>query len=514
MVLAQACTKKLDLAPVNDVTSARVYSTPAGYKQVLAKVYGAFALTGNQGPAGNGDVQGIDEGFSDFFRLFWKAQELSTDEAVIAWGDVGIQDFHNMNWSPNNSFLTGLYYRSLYQITLANDFIRESSDANVARRNISGADADAIRQYAIEARFLRAYQYWVLMDLYGNPPFITDATAVGEGLPRQATRAEVFAYVESELKAIESALPAPRANEYGRADKAAAWALLARLYLNAGVYTGTTRYTDAVTYASKVIDAGYTLLSNYQWLMRADNNVANQEFIFTINYDGLRTQSFGGTTFMVHASVGGSMPATSFGINGGWGGIRTTRNLVNLFPDVFGTADKRAQFYVDGQNLEIANQTEFTQGYAVTKYRNLKRDGTNGQSQAHSDIDMPLFRLPEMYLIYAEAVLRGGSGGTTANAVQYINNLRARAYGSTAGNITAAQLTTDFVLDERARELYWEGHRRTDLIRYNRFTDASYVWPWKGGVSTGTGVPAFRRLFPLPSRDVNANTNLRQNPGY
>ena len=96
LFLTQACTKKLDLKPTNDVTSETVYATPAGYKQVLAKVYGSFALTGNQGPAGNGDVQGIDEGFSDFYRLFWKAQELSTDEAVISWGDVGIQDFHNI----------------------------------------------------------------------------------------------------------------------------------------------------------------------------------------------------------------------------------------------------------------------------------------------------------------------------------------------------------------------------------------------------------------------------------
>jgi hypothetical protein len=208
------------------------------------------------------------------------------------------------------------------------------------------------------------------------------------------------------------------------------------------------------------------------------------------------------------------MPASTFGINGGWSGLRTTRNLVNLFPDATGTADKRAQFYTVGQNLEIGSQTEFTQGYAVTKYRNIKRDGTSGQSQGHSDIDIPLFRLPEMYLIYAEAVLRGGSGGDVATAVQYINNLRARAYGSAAGNISSGQLTTDFIIDERARELYWEGHRRTDLIRYNRFTDASYLWPWKGGVSTGTGVPSFRRLYPLPSRDVNANTNLRQNTGY
>lgn len=513
-VLIQACNKKLDLRPTNDVTSETVYSTPAGYKQVLAKVYGSFALTGNQGPAGNGDVQGIDEGFSDFFRLFWKAQELSTDEAVIAWGDVGIQDFHNMNWTSNNSFLTGLYYRCLYQITLCNDFIRESSDSKLGSRGISGTDADNIRQYAREARYLRAFQYWVLMDLYGNPPFATENSAIGGAPPSQNTRTQIFNYIESELKAIEPNMPAPRTNEYGRADKAAVWALLARLYLNAQVYTGTARNTDAMTYAKKVIDAGYSLLSNYQWLMLADNNESNPEFIFTINYDGLRTQGYGGTTFLTHASVGGSMPASASGVGGGWGGIRATKNLVNLFPDPNGTADKRAEFYTSGQNIEISNQTDFTNGYAVTKYRNIKRNGSNGQSQDFSDIDMPLFRLAEMYLIYAEAALRANSVADIATAVGYINALRGRAYGNTSGNISPGQLTLDFILDERARELYWEGFRRTDLIRYNKFVEGTYLWPWKGGVSSGTGVASFRKLYPIPSRDINANTNLTQNPGY
>ena len=509
-----SCVKYPDLKPTNDVTPDKVYNTPQGYKQVLAKVYGAFALTGNQGPAGNGDVQGIDEGFSDFYRLFWKAQELSTDEAVIAWGDVGIQDFHNMNWTSNNSFLTGLYYRCLYQITLCNDYIRESTDEKLAERNITGADADNIRQYAREARFLRAFQYWVLMDLYGNPPFATDETVIGGAPPPQATRSQIFDYIESELKAIEPNMPAPRSNEYGRADQGAVWALLARLYLNGEVYTGTAHYSDAITYSKKVIDAGYALLSDYRWLMLADNDQNNPEFIFTINYDGLRTQGFGGTTFLTHASVGGGMPASAFGVGGGWGGIRATKNLVNLFPDANGTADKRAQFFTSGQNLEINNQTDFTQGFAVTKYRNLKRNGSNGQSPDYADIDVPLFRLAEMYLIYAEAVERGGTGGSEALAVQYINALRQRAYGNTAGNISAGQLTTDFILDERARELYWESFRRTDLVRYNRFTESSYVWPWKGGVSSGTGVESFRKIYPIPSRDINSNTNLVQNPGY
>jgi hypothetical protein len=526
-LLMQSCTKDLDLQPTNDVTSEVVYSTPAGYKQVLAKVYGAFALTGNIGPAAPsgfpGDIQGIDEGFSDFYRLFWKAQELSTDEAVIAWGDAGIQDFHNMNWGTNNNFLRGLYYRSLYQITLCNDFIRECADDKLASRGITGTEAEKIRQYAQEARFLRAFQYWVLMDLYGNPPFVTELSPIGGPPPPQIKRADLFDYVEEELVDLEATIPAT--NEYGRATTSAVRALLARLYLNAQVYTqnpqtltpGPERFSDAAAYAKKVIDAGFTLVNEYPWLMRADNHLNKSEFIFTINYDGLRTQGFGGTTFLTHASVGGDIPAISFGVGGGWGGIRTTKNLPNLFPDITGTQDKRAQFFTTGQNIEIASQTDFRNGLAVTKYRNIRRDGTIGQSQDFADIDMPLFRLAEMYLIYAEAVLRGGSGDATL-ALSYVNKIRGRAYGndpnSTAGNISQGQLNLDFILDERARELYWEGFRRTDLIRFNRFVESSYLWPWKGGVSSGTGVAAFRKLYPLPSSDVNANPNLIQNPGY
>jgi starch-binding outer membrane protein, SusD/RagB family len=511
--VATSCSKSLDLFPLNDVTSEVVYTTPQGYKQSLAKVYGAFALTGNAG-AGSGDIVGIDAGTSDFFRLYWKAQELSTDEAVVAWGDVGIQDFHNMNWSDANQFLKGLYYRSMYQITLCNEFIRQSAPGKVAERGISGADATNIAVYAAEARFLRAYQYWVMMDLYGNPPFVTEADPLVSVVPRQIRRADLFTYIESELKAIETLLPAYRTNEYGRVDRGAAQALLARIYLNAGVYTGTNRFTDAVTYSSRVIAGGYTLISDYRNLFLADNNLNTSEFIGTINYDGVRTQNFGGTTFLTRAAIGGNMNSSDFGVNSGWGGIRTTRRIPDLFPDVTGAADRRSQFFTSGQNIEIGNQSIFTDGFAITKYRNRSRSGANGSSPEFSDIDMPLFRLAEMYLIYAEAVLRGGTGGDATTAVNYINFLRTRAYGNASGNINSGQLNLDFILDERARELYWEGHRRTDLIRYNRFVEGSYLWPWKGGVPSGTAVPAFRRLYPIPSNDLLANTNLVQNPGY
>src|SRR5580698_5280999 len=129
-----SCDKNKILTPNYEVTSQQVYSTATGYTQAMAKVYGAFALTGNQGPAGSADIAGIDEGTSDFFRLLWYAQELPTDEAVIAWGDPGVPDLHSMSWSSSNVILLGLYERSIYQITLANQFIIESTPAMVASR--------------------------------------------------------------------------------------------------------------------------------------------------------------------------------------------------------------------------------------------------------------------------------------------------------------------------------------------------------------------------------------------
>jgi starch-binding outer membrane protein, SusD/RagB family len=516
--LLVSCHKDLDRFPPNDVTSATLYASEAGYKQVLAKVYGSMALTGNQGPAGSGDVAGIDEGTSDFLRLFWKAQELSTDEAVVGWNDVGIKDFHAMNWSANNPMLNGLYNRSFYIITLANEFIRESTAEKVASRGLS-ASAASIKAMRAEARFVRAFQYWVLMDLFANPGFTDENTPIGAGsLPDQIQRANLFTYIESELKAMEADLPAAKANEYGRVDKAAAWALLARMYLNAQVYTGTAKWNEAITYSKKVIDAGYTLMGNYKYLMLADNHLANTEAIWTLNYDGVKTRNYGGTTFLVNGSTNGDNTThkDSCGL-GGWSGLRTTKNLPMLFPgypNFTVITDKRAQFFTQGHNPEIVDLSKYTDGLAVIKFRNKTRSGAYGNDpgRTFSDIDFPIFRLAEMYLIFAEAVTRGGTGGTNAEAVNYFNMLRQRAYGDNSGNV--GSLNLDLILDERGRELYWEGFRRSDLVRFNKFTDATYLWPWKGGISSGTGVPSFRRIFPIPATEVGANPKIIQNPNY
>lgn len=535
LILFTGCHKDLDKLPPNTETAAGLYTSESGYLSVLAKVYGSMALTGNVGPAGSGDVAGIDEGTSDFLRLFWKAQELSTDEAVVAWNDPGIQDFHNMNWSSANPMLKGLYYRSIYVITLCNEFIRESADDRLSSRGISGKAADNIRAMRAEARFVRAFQYWGMMDLYANPTFITENDKIGSFQPSQISRVDLFKYINNELTALEGQLSEPGTVGYGRVDKAAAWALKARLWLNAETYVPSSAfasfpapegplttakiYDNAVTYADKVIKLNRYAVknTNYTWLFLADNNSngSQREFIWTLNYDGVRTKNFGGTTFLVNASVGGDMNTSVSGL-GGWGGLRTTKNLPLLFPDFTGAIDKRAQFVEGSQKLDIDNISEFKDGLAVIKYRNRKSTGAFGSDpeKTFSDIDFPVFRLAEMYLVYAEGVARGSSKGTVAQAVIFINELRERAYGNNLGNINAVDINLDFILDERARELYWEGHRRTDLIRYNRFWQSTYLWPWKGGVKNGTGVSEFRKIYPIPDSEIASNPKIKQNSGY
>ena len=511
LLMLASCTKNLDRTPINGIYADSVYNSVNGYKQSLAKVYGAFALTGTTGP-GATDLAGIDAGLSDFVRMYWNVEELASDEAICAWvtdANGAIQELNTVNWSANDAILTGLYYRSFYQIAVANSFIREATGSAAAAHGIASKDTATIRQFAAEARFLRAYQYWVLMDLFANPPFVTEKDGVGTYLPPQIKRADLFTYIESELKAIEPDLADPRMNEYGRADKAAEWALLSRLYLNAEVYTGTARYTDAATYAKKVIDAGYQLEPKYQNLFRADNNVNNPEVILSINYDALNTQNYGGTTFIVNSSINGDMGTASFGVpSGGWGGNRAKPTLPALFSDLSGSTDTRALFYGDEKDITAISQ--FTDGLRVTKFRNINADGTTpANAGVFCSIDFPLFRLGEVYLTYAEALLRSGDA---ADAVTAYNVVRARAYNGTSGNVTTVSL--DDVLAERGRELYWEGYRRTDLIRFGKYTGSAYLWQWKGGIKDGTGISSNFNIFPLPSTDLIANTNLVQNPGY
>lgn len=502
------CFKKLDLSPEYGLNTAVVYSDPDLYIHVLAKLYAGLAVTGNTGPAGDPDISGIDEGFSAYIRVLWNLQELPTDEVMCAWNDAGIPELNYCTWNSSNSFVQAMYYRIFYQIPLCNEFIRESSDAKMSERGFTDAQQATIRTYRAEARFLRALSYYHALDLFGNVPFVTEEDLVGAFFPEQIKRADLFDYIESELLDIESSMVDANSNEYGRADKAAVWTLLAKLYLNAEVYNGTNRYADCAAYCQKVIDAGYALEPEYKHLFYADNQMSN-EVIFPVTFDGINTQTYGGTTFLVHAAVGGAMSPADFGIASGWAGNRTTSAFVNQFPDMI---DSRYMFFTDGQSLEIEDVGSFQQGYAVAKWKNITQSGDAGADPEGTfvDIDFPLFRLADVYLMYAEAAVRGG--GDVGLGLNYLNMVRERAYGDALHN--AGSLTLELILNERARELQWEGQRRTDLIRFGLFTGGAYIWPFKGGIPEGTATESYLNLYPLPNADIVANPNLVQNPGY
>mgnify|MGYP000418974766 FL=1 len=521
-----ACMKDLDQEPIDpdSFTEKDVFKNATEAKGALAKIYASLSLTGQKGPAGDGDIAGADEGSTGYTRMQFYLQVASTDEAIIRWSDAGVPDFHNMSWTPANTFNNAYYNRLGQQIAFANSFIDNAQAL---------ASDPEVAYYIAEARFIRAYAYYNVIDAFGKAPLVTSSKA--DLKPAQNTRAELFNFVESELKDLEGKLKAARANEYGRVDVVAAQALLARLYLNAKVYIGQDKYTDCITYAKKVIASSYSLNTTdannngtaYDELFLADNNSngAQNEFIFLASFDGLNTKTYGGTAFIIHGATGGNMNASSLGINDGWSGLTAPKEFVNKFEvsarnsnnEPTAWKDKRAMFYTDGQTYENTDLKDFTKsGYAITKFKNITSTGAAGKDpeKKFPDTDLPLIRLAEVYLTYAEAVLRGGTGGDRATALGYINQLRSRAYGNASGNIADSNLTLDFILDERARELYWEGLRRTDLIRYGKFTGGAYLWSFKGGAASGVAVPDYRNLYPIPQDARTANENLTQNTGY
>jgi hypothetical protein len=514
LMAAAGCTDPT-VAPTSSVTGANYFNDPTSYKAFLAKIYVGLGVGGQNGGDGSTDIQGIDGGFSQYMRLYWELEELPTDEAVIAWGDQTLPELNTQGWNASNNFVNAMYYRIYFQVGMANEFLRQTTDAQLASRGVGTALKDSVHMYRAEARFLRALSYWHGLDLFGSIPLVTEADQIGATAPKQATRTEVYNYVVSELLAVKSQLPTPSAAVYGRATQPAADMLLAELYLNAGVYTGTPNYAGALTEASAVIGAGYTLATNYFYNFDADNNTS-PELVFSVPEDGIHTQTYGSTNFLIHASCGNSMNAANYGVDGCWYGLR----LKSAGHDLYAAGDLRASaFFTSGQTVPVTSISNFGAGIPNPKYSNKTHLGATGSNPSFADTDFPMFRLGEAYLIYAEAQVRGG-GGDTTTSLGYVNALRLRAFNNDSTKmINGSQLTTQFLLDERGRELMWEAHRRTDLVRYGLFTGGTYLWAWKGANayasdSTAIATSATRDIYPLPANELIANPNLKQNPGY
>ena len=506
------------------------------YNQLLAKCYSALSVSSPDGESGSPDISGIDGGFGQYLRALFYMQELPTDECVIGWNDQTIKDLHGLQWTSSDVFVSAAYSRVFYQISLCNEVMRQIGKAS------NSSDA-TMQQYRAEARALRGLSYLHAIDLFGNVPFIDENSEVGGANPQQISRAELFEWLVKDMEECAEQLPANP--EKYRAGKGLAYMILAKLYLNAGVYAGTPNYAKCAEYCKKIIDLGYKLESqaDYFKMFGADNDQClgvGHELIFSVYQDHLQTQGYGGTTFIVNAATGGNMAYYDMGLGGnGWGGIRLTPEFV----DKFSAADRRAVFFTDGQTKEIEDIGEFYSGYAFQKFTNLKADGNliNGTKlddlrpwvervaadatdkeatekvkellkgvNSFPDTDFPVFRLADVYLMLAECQVVGGVSGI--DGIAKFNEIRNRAGISSITNPTKQD-----IIDERGRELAWECHRRTDLVRFNQLTTGDYLWDHKGmnsNIGTPHAVDSKYNLFPLASSDVMSNSNLVQNPGY
>ncbi len=534
-----SCVQDLNTHLLNetDTTEDQAFATQADYLAALTYINSFYNFVSTSDP-GTPDISVKDAGQSELVRQYINLNELSADTFKCCWtGDSYVSELQNNRWTATENAATiAVYTRCMKGITLVNEFLRQTEPEKLEARG-HGSMSTVIAGYRAEARFHRALFYYLLMDLFGNPPFATPENVLGEA-PEQIKRTALFDWIETECTELLAGndMPAKGAVPYPRPTKGSVQALLARMYLNAQVYTGTARWQDAKDAAAAVIGMGYVLHPVYQELFMQDNTesgAAADEFIFGIEYDRDHAQSWGGTTTLCSAFVGGTANTKIGQLLGvgttimpeSWDGYHVAPDYVDRFElkgvtwdgSGFGydreKSDKRAFFFNEGEPDFVATTTKT--GWRCWKWSSLKSDGTildrNSDNFKFSSSDFPMFRLAEMYLIYAEADARLNGGTTTdATALGYIKALRDRA-----GVEMPDAVTLDWLLDERARELMLEGHRRTDLIRYGYFTSASFPWAGKGGVPNGkVSLPSYRTLYPLLTSDINANPNLKQNPGY
>lgn len=538
LTCATSCISDLDQYPQTETTSKDVYTSLANYESVLGKIYAAMVTSGQGKGGDNKDMESVlnDGSGFDYMRMFWNLQECGTDEVASTWL-TGEQTtgLTYLTWDANDAWVSDMYYRIYYNIALCNEFLRNANAAS-----FTGEDEVKMKEYKAEVRFMRALFYYHALDLYRNIPMVTENDPVGSFIPPRYTPQQTFDYIESELKdCVNDLLPASTC-PYGQASQGAAYTLLAKLYLNSEVYTGVAKYADCKEACEQVMNMGYSLESDYSKLFNADNDKRTSEIIFALPVSATHTVSWGSSTYMVCGQLSMSnanQTPGDFGATSGWSEFRLRPEFVDKFEesDIYSQGedakgDVRAKFFTNGQSKDVASMTDETTGYLSEKWSNKKDDGTDASNTANdgAETDYPLFRLSDVYLMYAECVARikgtswdDWNGGTDASdpaviasrkkgAIYWINLVRERAGASDvwSSNFADDNALLQFILDERARELYHEGYRRTDLIRFGQFTTNKYIWQWKGGTHDGQAVDSKYNIYPIPNTELTANPNL------
>ena len=541
-----ACVNDLNTLPLDktEPISEYVYGADEqAYMQGLARLYFQFASNDLT------DLQQMDGGASELIRAFWSVQETTTDEAKCSWeNDAWVRALNTNTWNDaQNDAIYAVYVRTLQGISYVNEYLRQTTPEKLAARGVDQALAARIQTFRAEARFIRAYLYWMALDCFGQVPFSTEESPFGGTyMPPQVSRTQVFDFCISELTGLmssQSPMLEPRAL-YPRADKGSAAGLLARMYLNSEVYTGVPRWAEAKAVCEQIFEMGYALCPDYEALFRGDNGEnpqARGEMLWSIAYDSGSTESYGGTTYILAASLASTDITDTSKPNGqvnGWAGLRVPYEFVSRYFNVSGqdyvtgtyeVDDLRAKsFYIKGRQESMDGALYvFTNGWSSLKFNNIPHDQTEEEflptaaTEGFADVDFPMIRLAEIYLIYAEACMHtGGDASAQIAALRERAGLAdgsaegsAKSSGESAGSVVP--IDTDFLVAERARELMWEAHRRTDLIRFRLFDSDSYLWPYKGGSSySGQSFPAYMNIFPIPPTELATNKALKQNPGY
>jgi len=530
--LVAACVNDLDTLPLNktEPVSEYVYGTnETAYKEGLGRLYFQFVTNDLT------DLQQMDGGASEVIRAFWSVQETSTDEAKCSWeNDAWVRALNTNTWSEvQNDAVYAVYVRTLQGIALVNEYLRQTTPEKLQSRGVSAELARKIDGFRDEARFIRAYLYWMAIDCFGSVPFTTEKSPFGGAyFPQQASRTDIFDWCVGELQYLmsEDSDLLPARSNYPRADKGSAAGLLARMYLNSKVYTGVERWEEAKEVCEGIFAMGYALCPDYAALFRGDNGEnmqARGEMLWTVDYSDSKTQSYGGTSYILSATLASTDITEASRPNGqrnGWAGLRVPYEFVSTYFNVSGqdyqtgayeVADKRGEvFYIKGRSESMDGALyNFMNGWSCLKFNNIPFGQTNesflpqSALKTFSDVDFPMIRLGEIYLIYAEACMNTGA---EALALPKLRELSSRA-----GVEPPQQITRDFLVAERARELMWEAHRRTDLIRYGLYHTDTYLWPYKGGDSfKGQAFPEYKCLFSIPPTELATNDKLVQNPGY